>query len=131
MLFGFALTVLVRGWYWLVTGYFIGPVLGSTNFFPSRPSMVLYLAERLLTGLFVVATLVVCLGMMARPAWFRQVGHVFAWVLTVDTAIYLITFLWVAVFELDWGAGLLVPATAGNLILAGIAVTLIRWTRSP
>jgi len=129
MLLGFALTVVVRGTYWLWTWLLIGPVFGPVNVVPTKPSTVLFYAELLFTGLFALATPVVCVGLIARPARLRRIGHALGWAFAIDTAVYLIVFLWIAVFELGWGADLLAPATVGNLVLAGIAVTIVRWTR--
>jgi hypothetical protein len=130
MLFGFALTVVVRGVYWRWTWWFIGPVLGAVNLVPTEPSIVLFVAELLLTGLLGLATPVIGVGMVVRPGRFRQIGHALGWIFAIDTAAYLIVFLCLAGFELGWGADLLVPATAGNLGLAGIAVTVARWTQA-
>ena len=127
MLFGFALTVVVRGPYWLWTWYLVGPVLGAVNMVFS--STVLFFADLMLTALFGLATPVVGVGMIVSPARFRRIGHALGWVLAIDTAPYLAVLLWVAALQLGWGADLLGPATAGNLTLAGIAVMIVRRTR--
>jgi hypothetical protein len=129
LLLGFLVAVVVRGGYWLLTLFLVGPMFGPVGAFFS-PNAALLVAEIVLTGAFGIATPVVGVGMLIAPARFRPLGHVLSWIFTVDTTAYLASVVVTAPFLIDWRSHLvsLGVVAAGNLCLLVLAVATVRQT---